>query len=383
MRILHYCSSFSFLSETFIYDYVTELERQGTDNYVVTHNRCNIADRPFEKVSVVNLPARWNVERLIRRVNTYIQDDSPKLSFWPIIRRRLKKTIEKINPNVIHAHFGPEGVKVAPIAKELNIPLVTTFYGYDISRLRKSDFWLAQYETLWENVSAITVLSEEMKESVIEIGALPHKVSIVHLSRDISGFDFVGTQTPITKFVSVGRLTYKKGHFKVIEAVKRIADSGWQIELEIIGDGELENEIEQYIKEIEGQNIVKLLGALPNPEVKQKLKEADAFILCSETAPDGDKEGTPTVLVEAQAIGLPCISTKHAGIPEMVPEENHFLLAQEGNTEDIYSKIRKLMECTDKELQRISKLGRQKIESDFNLSKEVGNLIELYKKSVA
>lgn len=380
MKVLHYCKTFSKLSETFIYDYVTGLEESGIENYVVTHSRVNNKDRPFEKVFVVDHPGRWHPERLIRRIGTKVKKEEAKLASWPITRKKLSKIVEKINPDIIHAHFGPEWVKVAPVAKDFNIPLVTTFYGYDISRLMESDFWLSRYKQLWDRTSEITVLSKEMKESILAIGAPEYKINIIHLGRDLSEFNFQEKRRPIVHFISVGRLTHKKGHFRTIEAVKKVVNSGSEIQLDIIGDGNLKNEIQQYIQRLGAHDVVSLLGALPNQEVIQKLKQADAFILCSETAPNGDREGTPTVLVEAQAMGLPCITTKHAGIPEMLPEKNHFLLAQEGNTEDICSKIRKLQNCSDSELKEISIFGREKVENDFNLQKEVTKLIDLYSK---
>ena len=64
MRVLHFASSFSPLSQTFIYDYVMELEQQGVDNHVVTLTRQNEEQRPFPKVSVVPAPGRWGPVRL-------------------------------------------------------------------------------------------------------------------------------------------------------------------------------------------------------------------------------------------------------------------------------------------------------------------------------
>jgi colanic acid/amylovoran biosynthesis glycosyltransferase len=82
--------------------------------------------------------------------------------------------------------------------------------------------------------------------------------------------------------------------------------------------------------------------------------------------------------MEAQALGLPCVSTRHSGIPEVLPEENHWLLAEEGNIDQIADCIRKLTACSTEQLETISRAGRDKVESDFNLALEVKKLIEVY-----
>ena len=380
MRVLHYSPSFSGLTVTFIYDYIMELERQGIDNHVVTQNRCNIEDRPFEKVSEISYPGRWNLERIIRKIALKMKRERLRIAAWPILRRQLKKVIKKINPDVIHAHFGPQGVVIAQLAAEMNIPLVTTFYGYDISRLKDKDFWVNNYQELWSKSAAITVLSKEMRNSIRSINAPAEKSHIIHLSRDLSNFEYRKPSGSLKNFISVGRLTYKKGHFNTIDAFKNVVESGYDVSLKIIGDGELRKNLEHYIKDQNIGDSIKLLGALPNMEVQQKMREADAFILCSKEAPDGDKEGTPTVLVEAQAVGLPCISTFHAGIPEMIPEENKRFLAEEGNVPQIIEKIQQLIDCGTEEIEQIALDGRKKVESDFNLNTEVSKIINLYKE---
>jgi glycosyltransferase involved in cell wall biosynthesis len=108
------------------------------------------------------------------------------------------------------------------------------------------------------------------------------------------------------------------------------------------------------------------------------MEKADAFVLPSKTASTGDREGTPTVLVEAQASGLPCIATEHAGIPEMIPEANQDLLLPEGDPDALADRLRKLMALSVEELGKIAERGRGKVEADFCLSSEVEKLKNIY-----
>lgn len=374
MKVLHIVENFSPLSETFIYDYITELEKQGVDNHVLTFIRHNEAERPFKKVYIGK--RNFNIIWIILRILSEIKKNPSK--YFSLRRREIKKVVEEVKPEVIHAHFGQMGVLVAPIAKKLNIPLVVTFYGYDASSLLKDEFWLREYKKLWNSVNAITALSENMKNVLIDTGCFENKISIIHLSRKLDDITLKETQNGIRNFISVGRLTEKKGHADTIYAIKKVLDSGYKINLKIIGEGPLKEELQNLIIDNKLQDNVKLLGAVKNEETLKQLYTADAFILCSKTAKNGDQEGTPTVFVEAQAIGLPCISTLHVGIPEMIPDENKKFLAEEGNIEQIKDCIIRLINTEKSELIKVVERGRKKVEEEFNLEIEVKKLINIY-----
>ena len=383
MRVLHLCKSFSKLSETFIYDYVTEQARQGLDVSVVTHRRANSEQRPFEAVTVLPWPSDWNPERISYRVLEWLGIREKYTSYWSLLRPRLRTEIRRIAPDVIHAHFGRPGAMIAPVAEQMGVPLVVTFYGYDISELPRQQRWRDAYQNIWHTAAAVIVLSEEMKQRAVQWGAPPGRTRVVHLARDLDAFPYRLPSAPVRKLVSVGRLTEKKGHRDAIGAVKKTVPSGYDLQLRIVGDGPLRGALERHIQAHDLQDRVTLVGAVPNAEVAHELRTADAFILCSKTAPSGDREGTPTVLIEAQAVGLPCISTRHAGIPEMIPVENHRLLAEEGNVDAIATRLRWLCGRSQQELNAVAEAGRKKVEVAFNLAGEVGTLRAIYREVVS
>jgi glycosyltransferase involved in cell wall biosynthesis len=175
---------------------------------------------------------------------------------------------------------------------------------------------------------------------------------------------------PIKRWLTIGRMTAKKGHPDSIAAFHRVAARHPESTLRIIGDGPLYGQVKEYIQQNRLEERVHLLGEMPHDQVKHELTVADAFILCSKTAPNGDREGVPTVLMEAQAIGLPCVSTWHSGIPEVIPEKNQWLLAEEGNVTEIANRMERLMKISGDQLRRVVRRGRLKIETDFNLTKE-------------
>lgn len=379
--MLHFCKHFSRLSETFIYDYITELERQGEDNHVVTLNRVNEESRPFPKINVLDRPNFWHPRRLWHRSLGVVGVKDPKTSYWPQIRERLAKVVRDVNPDVIHAHFGPVGVLIAPVARRMSIPLTVTFYGYDISELAEVKFWAERYSRLWNMASAVTVLSGKMKRSAIDLGVPDEKVRIVHLSRNLEKFPFRAPFRRVRKLLFVGRLVEKKAPLDALEALQSANREGKDLKLHIAGNGPLDKRVKAFIEEHGMEGVVVLHGRVPNDEITDLMHDSDAFILPSKTAPSGDREGTPTVLVEAQAAGLPCVSTCHSGIPEMIPEANHDLLADEGDTEALTDILRSLADRSVKDLKRIAQRGRQKVEEEFSLVDEVSSLRTIYEET--
>jgi glycosyltransferase involved in cell wall biosynthesis len=382
MRVAHFRQEFSTSSETFIYDYVSEMQRQGVDTHVVTLRRVNEESRPFPNVTVVERPSRWHPRRLWHRALVPFGERKPLHAEWPQIRDRLEEALREIQPDVIHAHFGPAGVIMGPVANRLGVPLVATFYGYDISSLSRESYWREKYDTLWSTVQAVTVLSEEMKEKAVQQGCPTEKLDVVHLSRDLDAFPFRPPTRPVRNLLFVGRFVAKKAPIDAVQAVQEANSRGVDLHLDMAGDGPLLEETRDYI-EAEGlSDRVSLHGRVPSDEVKDWMWDSDAFLLPSKTAPNGDREGTPTVLVEAQAVGLPCVATRHAGIPEMIPGTSHELLAPEGNVGALAGSLCRLATLSSDELTRIGRRGRKKVGQDFNLSGEVESLRRIYRSFV-
>jgi colanic acid/amylovoran biosynthesis glycosyltransferase len=176
----------------------------------------------------------------------------------------------------------------------------------------------------------------------------------------------------------VGRLVPKKAPLDAVQGLKRANEWGAGLSLNFVGEGPLREELEQYVCENDLSDQVTVHGQLPNEEVATRMQAADALLLPSKTAPDGDREGTPTVLVEAQAIGFPCITTWHSGIPEMIPEDNQKFLVPEGDVEGIAEKLVYLSTLSIEELVQIARLGRQKVSQEFDLTGEAASLVDLY-----
>jgi len=380
MRVLHFAKSFSPLSETFIYDYVTEVERQGVDNHVVAFKRKNPERRPFPKVDIVERPNRWHPRRLWRRALVPLGIGKARTTDWPQIYDRLETVVRRVRTDVIHAHFGPAGVLMAPVAERLNVPMILTMYGYDISSLPEESFWRGAYDDLWPRSEAVVVLSSEMKGTARDLGCPEEKLRVVHLSRDLDRFPYRPPEPPVESVLFVGRLVPKKAPLDAVQAVEHTNEQGANLHLDLVGDGPLREDVERFVHGQDLADTVTVHGRVPNAEVNERMQGADVFLLPSKTASNGDREGTPTVLVEAQAVGLPCVTTRHAGIPEMIPEANHDLLTDEGDVAGLAARLVRLSSQPPDALTQVAKRGRMKVEREFSVSSQARELHELYKR---
>ena len=379
MRVVHLRKFFLPLSETFIYDRLQALVECGIDTHVVTPERKNEELYPFDSVHEVQWPSPFHPSTLFDRARRTFSTREIKPSTWTFFRARLKEKIRTLNPDVLHAHFGEEGIWIAPVATSLDIPLVVSFYGWTLSALVERPFWRKRYrDVLWPAVDAVLFLSRDMEDDARRLG-FEGEGHIVHLGRDLEEFPYRPPQNAVRKLVSVGRLVPKKGHEDAIRAVEQIAETGRDVHLRIIGDGSLRGELREYVRENRLQDVVEIAGVMPSDEISHELQRADAFLLCSKVAANGDKEGTPTVLVEAQATGLPCVSTRHSGIPEMIPEPNHRFLAPEGNVEAIRGCLERVMDASLQELRQVSRAGRDHVEENFNVKQEAREIAEIYR----
>lgn len=177
--------------------------------------------------------------------------------------------------------------------------------------------------------------------------------------------------------LSVGRLVEKKGHRHLIEACGLLKGLGVSFRCTIIGDGPLRDRLSEEIARNRLGDCVTLKGSLPYAQVEAFYRRATILVLPSLVTKDGDREGTPLVLTEAIAFGIPVISTPTAGIPELVVDNQTGLLAPPGDVRSLARAIVRLIR--DEPLRiKLAREGRRKVEADFDLEKNVARLTAIF-----
>lgn len=357
MNILFLVAEFPKLSETFILHQISWLRKKGHRLLI-----CALGNPREEK-------KHPEAERIL-----------PNVLYPPRWAKKFLKgfyfawKVRDQEIDLIHAHFGFAGQVGRVIRKLLGAPLVTSFYGIDTSPVR---FAPKYYQSLFKEGDLFLVLSEEMKKDLLRLGCPEDKIRIHHVGVNL---DIIKSAKPNSKFktiLSVGRLVEKKGFEDLLQAFRKVKLSGVRYQLKIIGGGPLEENLKKLAEKFGLGSQVKFLGPQPYEVVLAELTKADVFALASYETSTGDKEGTPVVLMDAQAAGVPVVSTRHAGIPEVVLDGKTGVLVEERDVEGLSLALLNILK--DPELGwRLGEEGRRHIERNYNIKRQVEKLEEIY-----
>jgi glycosyltransferase involved in cell wall biosynthesis len=181
--------------------------------------------------------------------------------------------------------------------------------------------------------------------------------------------------------ISVGSLVDKKGHRVLIEAVRLLADRGVSVECCIVGDGPMRGRLDDLIVRLSVDDRVRLVGALPTPEVRREVERAMVFALPCVVSPTEGGDGIPVSLMEAMALEKACVSTPVAGIPELVVDGQTGLLAREGDASSLADALERLLE--DRRLRAtLGAAARRIVESEYNSEANAAILVRLFEQAV-
>ena len=192
----------------------------------------------------------------------------------------------------------------------------------------------AAYAQLFEEADLITVHSNYADARLRRLECPPRLLRRLECGIDFDEFNFRVRHPPADRSIrllTVGRLVEKKGIGYSIRAVAQLIREGQDLQYEIIGDGPLRGPLTRLAAELGVSDRIAFAGPKDISYVRERMNKSDLFVLASITAADGDTEGAPVSLLEAQASGMPVVSTRHAGIPEIVIDNETGYLA-EGDT---------------------------------------------------
>ena len=184
----------------------------------------------------------------------------------------------------------------------------------------------------------------------------------------------------IPRIVSVGRLVAFKGFDDLIDACAELARRGIDFVCDIIGDGPLRETLQAKIEQLDLSSRVNLLGSLSQDAVLEKLQAADIFALASTTDAQGATDVFPTVILEAMASARPVVSTRLAGIPELVVDGETGILVSPGDSTALADALEQLLRDPELRL-RYGRAGRARIEQHFRIEQTVAPLIEMLERS--
>jgi colanic acid/amylovoran biosynthesis glycosyltransferase len=286
---------------------------------------------------------------------------------------------------ILHAHFGVEGMYSREAAKLLDVPHVTTLHGYDVSLSRRAlaaagkPSWL-YYSALrrrhFGSGGTLVCVSEHVRRRALELGAPSEKLEVIGTGVDTRSISFSPLPDEPT-VVHVARLVEKKGTSVLIAAfadvIKKVPDA----KLRIIGSGPLLSELQAQVEHLELTNNVQFLGTKQHDEVLDEMAQARILCLPSVTAKSGDQEGLGQVLLEAGATGRPVVATRHGGIVDGVVHGETGLLVPERDEKALSAALVDLLNDASASA-RMGKSGRGLVQRDFDVFVQAKKIEALY-----
>jgi glycosyltransferase involved in cell wall biosynthesis len=282
--------------------------------------------------------------------------------------------------NHLHAHFAHDPTLIAQLVHRL------TGVGYTFTGHARDLYQIPQ-TALGERIqeaSAVVTCCEANVDYLKQAAPVAHhaKLRVIHNGVNLEEFQpQASPQTeadePVPLILSASRLVEKKGFPDLLLACRHLKVTGHRFRCLIFGDGPLRNDLDRLITELDLRDRVTLAGACTQQELRQWLPKATLFALTPIVTEDGDRDGVPTVLVEAMACGVPVISTTVAGITELVTHDYNGLLAPPHDVGAIAAQLSTLLTNGDKR-QQLAQVARETVAQHFDLRSGARQLQTLF-----
>lgn len=353
-RIGYLFERFPSFGQNFAYREVAELMRQGVDLRIFSIRRPG--DEPTEAWSawvvgaVTYLPEEAELVAEIDRTRDLPSEAKQALKDWGRKTDFLRLyqacwiglRLRELGVTRVHAHFAGMAARTAWwLRRFFGIDYSVTAHANDIFAPRDFEIGLA---SIFDDAVAVVTVSdfavEEMKERFPKNAAKFHRVYNGIDAETFAASD-LRDETPL--IISVGRLIEKKGFADLIAACRLLKARRRSFRCEILGEGPLDDELRRQTSAAKLDDVICFLGPQTQAQIAQHLARASVFALACKRAPEGDTDNLPTVIMEAMAAGLPIVSTRIAGVPEMVGSGENGLLVEAGDVEALADALEELL----------------------------------------
>jgi len=282
-------------------------------------------------------------------------------------------------PDIIHAHFALDNAHIARIAAYiLNVPYTVTAHATDIFVPRSVN----RLRRILSSAAAVFTISRYNIDFLVNHGLNREDIVVVRLGLNTSGLperkQLAGKNTAVC--VASG-LVPKKGVPVLLEAAAILQQRGAGLKLKIIGSDADETKLEEY-RNANCEFPVKFPGVLSSGETLDAVSTAEFFVLPCVQAKNGDRDGIPVALMEAMGMGVPCISTRISGIPELIQSGKNGVLVEPGSASQLADAMEQML--ADREsASRMGLEGKKKITVSHSPEKQIHILLSHFNRILA
>lgn len=380
IKVIHCIESWLPRTAVWLYEQIRFLP-MSVDNYVVCQVRQNGVE--YELPHVYSL-AEWG------RWRQYAQKIRQQLGMIHRLETHLGMldwVIRRVEPDIVHSHFGHFGAMNARVAQKYGMRHVVSFYGADVGYIPRTEaMWGARYREMAGQVGEVWCEGPCMARHIVGLGVPPEKVRIQRLGIDLGRVEFRPRRRrrgEKLRFLIAATFREKKGIPYALEALGLFRRVHENIEITLIGDAthEVRDQIEKerVLKTIREWSLggkVRLLGFVSREVLLREAYDHHVFVSPSVTAADGDTEGgAPVTIIEMAASGMPIVSTRHCDIPFVLSEENRSLLVDEADSVALCNAVKRL---ADGNWDELCLANRRFIEKEMDVRRQAQKMEESY-----
>ena len=337
LRVLILKKVFLNKTETFILNEIRRLKEKDGPEVLVASNK-EVARRFHLGHEPEILPVNRLTNYLYHRFN---KEPYPISYRNAGLKRSLNGVIKQFQPDVIHCHYGTDAcMYLNHLGDATGIPVVISFHGYDGSKaLRYTPYVDALRKWLKQEHVYCVFPSEFMLNTVREQGVELAHSRVVYYGTNVSQFERKGggSDRGEKRFLQVSSFREKKGHKYTLQAFRMFLDdkkdSGQKYKLVLAGNGTTFDEIKSLASELDLEGHVEFPGFVSPDKARELMNSCHYFVHHSVTGENGDSEGIPNAIMEAMAMEMPVLSSRHAGIPELVQDGVNGILVDERDVE--------------------------------------------------
>jgi len=385
-RVAYLLKKFPRLSETFILNEILRQEDLEVPIHVFSRRAPDLEPRHPQledlRAEVELIPGTRGLDAWITLLDEIAEDPAFLDHFGPCVRRLsrfehprmhsliaealyLRRRVVELSIDHIHVHFATDAAITAMILKELGGPSFSiTAHAKDIYRSTVNPELLSQVVS--HSAFTITVCDANVDylSRRLDSTAIP-RLRRLYNGIPLDDFSFTPDGRDQDHILAVGRLVAKKGFDVLIRSLEILKQRRPEFRATIIGEGEERPRLEELIRETGLSDRVELLGGLDQEKVRYWMKRATLLCLPCVIGEDGNRDALPTVLLEAQATGLPCISTPVTGIPEILDGGETGVLVPQHDPVATATAIEELLENGARRT-HLARAGRQRAEECFD-----------------
>jgi colanic acid/amylovoran biosynthesis glycosyltransferase len=366
-------------SETFVVNEVLALEEAGADLEIFSL-RPPVDARFHASLAQVRAPVTWVDSSSVRAAEAWQRlrlagQRLPRLhallpELLEVDARDALQAVEVAEAAVargldhLHAHFGSVATTVARLAARLaGTTYSFTAHAKDVFHDSVDDDDLRR--KLRDAAAVVTVSAYNVAHLRERFGADAESVVQVNNGIDLDGFAWRSPRRRPRHVVAVGRLVEKKGFADLLSAVHLLTVAGDEVTCDLVGSGPLEGALRAQVERLGLADRVRLLGPRTQDEVVDALTAAAVMAAPCVVGEDGNRDGLPTVILEAMALGTPVVSTPVTGIPEVVRDGETGLLVPEHDPAALAAALRRLLDDADGR-ERTAVAARALVEAEYD-----------------